>query len=247
MGSAAGKLSRQTLQRHGLRGIHDWRERDLGRARGRPQNADLFFLVRVANPNIEQKPVELCFRERVRAFLFDGILRGENEEGLGQPHGFARGRHPVLLHGLEQRRLRPRRRPVDLIREHDVGEHRPTHEAKAASARCCIFLQQLRAGDVARHEVRRELDSPKVESHGFGDRANHQRLGEARDAHQQRVAAGENGHEDLVEDVALPHDSPRDLVTQPDGGGAQRVALRGRGDRVRRRKGRAQRTGRRRR
>jgi hypothetical protein len=36
-----------------------------------------------------------------------------------------------LLHDLQQRRLHLRRRPVDLVREHEVREHRAEFDVEA--------------------------------------------------------------------------------------------------------------------
>jgi len=86
---------------------------------------------------------------------------------------------------------------------------------------------------VARHGLRAEgvgwwrSSGFGVGVDGLGDGADHEGLGEPGDAHQQRVAAREDGHENLVEHVTLTDDAPRDLVAQPNGGGAQCVALRG--------------------
>jgi hypothetical protein len=63
----------------------------------------------------------------------------------------------VLLHRLEQRRLRLRRRAVDLIRQDHMREDRAAHELEDATAGRVILLEQLRPGDVGRHQVRREL------------------------------------------------------------------------------------------
>ena len=54
------------------------------RAGRRRDDLDLFFLARVADLQLEHEPVELRFRQRIRAFLLDRILRGEHEERLGQ-------------------------------------------------------------------------------------------------------------------------------------------------------------------
>ena len=47
------------------------------------------------------------FRQRVCAFLFDGILRGHDQERLFQRKGRLAQRHLPLLHGFEQRGLQP--------------------------------------------------------------------------------------------------------------------------------------------
>ena len=84
----------------------------------------LVLAVHVAHRQLEQEAVELRLGQRERAGLLDRVLRGEHEERAGQVVGRAVGRHAALGHRLEQRRLRLRRGPVDLVGEEDVGEHR---------------------------------------------------------------------------------------------------------------------------
>jgi hypothetical protein len=65
----------------------------------------------------------------------------------------------ALLHGFEQRRLRLGRRAVDFVGQQNVGEDRALHEGPGAVAGGGIFLDDVGAGDVGRHQVRRELDA----------------------------------------------------------------------------------------
>ena len=53
------------------------------------------------------------------------VLRREHVERLGQLIGLALHRDAMLLHRFEQRRLRFRRRAVDLVGKDDVREDRP--------------------------------------------------------------------------------------------------------------------------
>ena len=69
-----------------------------------------------------------------------------------------------------------------------------------------VFLQHVRAGDVRGHQVGRELDPLEGDVEDPGQGADHQGLGQARHAHQQAVAAGENGGEDLLDHVVLADD-----------------------------------------
>ena len=69
-----------------------------------------------------------------------------------------------------------------------------------------VLLQHVRAGDVRGHQVGRELDPLELDVEDPGQRADHQRLGQARHAHQQAVAAGEDGGEDLLDHLVLADD-----------------------------------------
>jgi hypothetical protein len=60
------------------------------------------------------------------------VLRGDDEERVGQRRGDAVDRDLPLVHRLEQRRLRARARAVDLVGEEDVGEDRALPEDELA-------------------------------------------------------------------------------------------------------------------
>ena len=167
------------------------------------------------------------FGQRVRAFLLDGILRRQHKKWFRQRHRCASDRHAVLLHRLEQRRLRTRRRAIDFVGEDDVRKHRPAHKPKRPLPGRRVFFEDLGAGDVAWHEIRRELNASEVEVHGLGHRADHHRLGEPRHADEQRMAARDHRHEDFIEHVALPDDALRHLGAQSRCRGEQRLTFGG--------------------
>ncbi len=66
------------------------------------QNGTLFLLARVINDDFEHEAIDLSLRKRVGSFLFDGILRGQHEEGLIELEGLLADRDLALLHGLQQ-------------------------------------------------------------------------------------------------------------------------------------------------
>ncbi len=67
---------------------------------------DFFGFGRIIELDEKHEAVELGFRERVGAFLFDRILSGEDEERLLERKCFADGGDFVFLHGLEHGGLR---------------------------------------------------------------------------------------------------------------------------------------------
>ena len=74
-----------------------------------------------------------------------------------------------------------------------------------------VFLNDFGAGDVGRHQVGRELDAAELQRQRVGQRADHQRLGQARHADQQAVAAGEQGDQQLLDHLPLADDHLRQL------------------------------------
>ena len=88
--------------------------------------------VGVADGRRQREPVELALDERVGAELGEGVLGGDDEVGARQRPRLAVHAHLLLLHRLEQGGLGARRGAVELVDEHDVGEHR----ARAGTPTC---------------------------------------------------------------------------------------------------------------
>ena len=167
---------------------------------------ELLVLGEVVDHDLEHEAVELRFREGIGALELDRVLGREDVEGFLEGVGDPLDGHPVLLHRLEKRRLRLRGRAVDLVGEHDVGEDRPGPEGHPPPTGGRVLLEDLRPGDVRRHEVRRELDPREVEVEHLCHDVDDHRLGEPRHAEHEAVAADVEGEEHLLEDVPLAHD-----------------------------------------
>ena len=151
--------------------------------------------------------------QRIGAFELDRVLRGQHEERPLELVGAAGGRDVVLLHRLEQRRLRLGRRAVDLVGQDDLREDRARDEPQAAQA--VALVEDLGAGDVRRHQVRRELDALEGQVEDLGQRLDQQRLGQTRHAGDQAVPAGEERHQHLVDHLVLPDDDLAQLRQNP--------------------------------
>ena len=177
-----------------------------------PVDPPLLVGRRIGDEDLEQEPVELRLGQRIGALLLDRVLRGQDEERLGQGVPAAAGGHLPLLHGLQQRGLGLGRRPVDLVGEDQVGEDRARDEPQLPRAGVAVLVEHLGAGDVAGHQVGRELDAVEVQRERLRQRVHHQGLGQARDALQDAVPAGEDGHQQLLDDLILPDDPAGDLL-----------------------------------
>ena len=116
-----------------------------------------------------------------------------------------------LLHGLEQGGLRLGRRAVDLVGQEDVGEDRPLDEAELApagsgSSRTVVPVMS----DGIRSGVNWMRLKPT--SRIWLIELTMQRLGQAGHADEQAVAAGEDGRQDLLDDLALADDDAAQLL-----------------------------------
>jgi hypothetical protein len=140
-------------------------------------------------------------------------VRREHEERPVERIGPPRGGDVVLLHRLEQRRLRLGRRSVDFVGEDDLREDRPFDESQPA--RAFLLVEDLGAGDVRRHDVGRELDPLEVEIENLGERLDQEGLGQSRHPGDQAVPAGEERDQHLFDDVILPDDDLAQLGENP--------------------------------
>ena len=159
-----------------------------------------------------QEAVELSLRQREGALLLDRVVRRDEEERLGQRPGASVHAHLTLSHRLEQRRLGLRHRPVDLVDEHDVGEHRARPELEVARP----LVVDGEAGDVARLQVGRALDAREGSVlDAARDRACEDGLAGSGHVLEQDVsAAGERGQDEL-QLLALAAQDGLDPGSQP--------------------------------
>jgi hypothetical protein len=67
-----------------------------------------------------------------------------------------------------------------------------------------ILVENFGAGNVGRHQVGRELDALEIQVEDLRQRFHQQRLGESRHAGDQAMAAAEQRHQHLVDDLVLP-------------------------------------------
>ena len=166
-----------------------------------------FLLLRgVIHFNQEHEAVKLGFRQGIGAFLLNGVLGGEHEEGRQKGEGAAHDGDAALLHGFQQGGLGLGGGAVDFVRQHDVGEDRALDELKLPLAAGGIILDDIRAGDVRGHQVRRELDAVETEVQRLCHGADQQRLRQAGNTHQERVPAGEQGDAQQLHDALLADD-----------------------------------------
>ena len=110
-------------------------------------------------------------------------------------------RDRALLHRLEQGRLGLRRRAVDFVGEHQVGEDRARPEPELVRAG-----QHRDAGDVGGHQVGRELDALEFDVDRQRQGAHEQRLGGAGDPLEQGVPPRQQAHDDVARRGLLSQD-----------------------------------------
>ena len=75
-----------------------------------------------------------------------------------------------------------------------------------------VGLQDVRAGDVRRHQVGRELHAPELQVQHLGHRADEHRFRQAGHPDHQDVAVGNDRRQQLADDFRLPDDRLADLL-----------------------------------
>ena len=107
-----------------------------------------------------------------------------------------------LLHDLEQRRLRLRRRAVDLVGDDEIREHGAAPRAELPRPRIVDRV----AGDVGRHEVGRELDAREAAADRLRECLDQQRLAQPRHAFDEHVPRRDEADQRLVDHFLLADD-----------------------------------------
>ena len=173
---------------------------------------------------LEEEPVELGFRERVRPLLLERVLGREHEERPAELVRLAADGDGFLLHRLEQGRLRLGRGPVDLVGEHQIGEHRPGLELEFP-APLGVLDDHVGADQVGGHQVGRELDPRELHPQGVGQGPDQQGLAQPRDPFEEHVPARHQRRQGAFHDVLVADDHLGDLGPEGVEPGAEFLEL----------------------
>jgi hypothetical protein len=165
----------------------------------------------ISDRESQHEPVQLGLGQRISALVLDRILRRDDHERRAQLVGLRVDRHLPLLHALEQRRLRLRARPVDLIGEHDVGEDRAGTEFEVAP----LLIEDVDAGDIAGKQIGGELNAPEGAVHRPRDGLGEHRLADAGYVLDEHVTLRHQPHEGQPNLPALALDDAFDVRLDP--------------------------------
>ena len=163
----------------------------------------------ISEANLDQKTIELGFGKRIGPLELHRVLRREGGERRREPMARAIDRDLALFHRLEQRSLRPRRHPVDLIDEQQIGEDRALMEGEGARR----HVEDVGADDVGGHEVGSALHALELQPHDVGQRPHRQRLRQAGNTFEQRMPAADDRQQQQIDHLGLPDNDPGELAT----------------------------------
>ena len=90
----------------------------------------------------------------------------------------------------------------------------PLTNRKRPFAGGLVFFENISAGDIRGHQVRRELNAIEVQLENPRQRADHERLGQPRHAHEQAMPAREHGGEEQFDHLVLADDDLMKFLQQ---------------------------------
>jgi hypothetical protein len=166
---------------------------------------------RVSERHPDHEPVELRLGKRIGALVLGRVLGRKDDERPRQLVLVGVDRDVALLHALEQARLRLRRSPVDLVDEDDVREHRARVKLESRLA----LVEDVGADDVGRKQVGGALHAGVLGVERAREGPGERRLADPGVILDQHVTLGEQGDEQVTNDVVGDLDRPLDVVSQP--------------------------------
>ena len=150
------------------------------------QNIHFFFQRRIVHRYFHQKAVELRFGKFISSFLFHRVLCGKDGIELTHLMSNAVNAYLTLFHHLEQGSLRFGRSTVDLVHQYDIGKDRSLMKVKIIG----FHIEHSGTQYVARHQVRRKLDTAEVRIDQTSRQSGKQCLCNSRHTFNQYVTIG---------------------------------------------------------
>ena len=173
-----------------------------------PEDLALGGPLRIVHVDAQHEAVELRLRQWIGAFELARVLRREHQEILGQRIHVALRGDLALFHRLEQRRLGLGSGAVDFVHQQHVGEQRAAAEHELVLRR----VEDVRADDVARHEIRGALHAFEFSAEHSRERLGEQGLAETGRTLHQHVAARDQRDTQRADHVFGADDDARELA-----------------------------------
>ena len=108
------------------------------------------------------------------------------------------------MHGFKHGALRLWCCTINFVGKHNLRKERTLAKLKVATG--WRLHHNGGAGDIGRHEIRRELDAPKFQLQRLRETANQQGLTKPWHSLQERMATSEEAHQDAVDDFFVTND-----------------------------------------
>ena len=164
--------------------------------------------VGVAECELHKESVGLRFGEGEGALRFDGVLRCDDEEGVGELIGHAVDGRLTLAHTLKKRGLGSRCGTVDLVGDKDICKNGTRAEYEIRG----LLVKVVDARDVGGEKVGGELYSLDLTRDRFCKRACEGGLARAGNVVEQNMSARDKGDDDQLDLLALAEDDFADIL-----------------------------------
>ena len=161
----------------------------------------LLFELRIVDDHLEHEAVYLCLGQRIGAFLLDGVLCCQYEEGFRKLECGLADSDLTLLHGFEQSALHLGRSTVDFVGQHEVGEDGTLFHDEFL----VLLTVDHGADDVGGQQVGRELYAAELGVDELCKGLDGHRLSQSGHALQQDVSVAEQAYEKRLYQMLLPH------------------------------------------
>jgi hypothetical protein len=166
--------------------------------RGAAAQDGAFGFVRwIAHFHAHKETVELGFGERVCAVMLDGILRGDDEEGLRELQGAAVDGDLGFVHGFEKCGLGARGGAIDFVGENDVGEDGAGAKFEVAG----FGIVDADPENIAGQKIGSELNALESAMEGARKSLGKSGLANAGNVFDEQMSAGEKGDEGELDDI----------------------------------------------
>jgi hypothetical protein len=154
---------------------------------------------RVPDANSQHEPIELRLGQGECAREIVGILRRDDEEGLGQGERLTVDGDLSLVHRLEERALRAGRCAIDLVGEQDVREDGALSQRELTAS----LIVDRHADHIGGQEVARELHAAHLAAERLCERAGERRLADAGHVFDEKMPARKQRNEGELDDLGL--------------------------------------------
>ena len=163
------------------------------------EDIDLVLARRIAHGQADHKAVELAIGQGLSTRRTHRVLGRDAHKGARHRMRLAIDSHSALFHNLEQGRLRLCAGTVDLVAQQQVAVHRAPHKAE----RTGIAIVHRKARNVRGQRVGRKLHALKVQAQRTGQCQRQCGLAGAGHILEQDMAASVDGHQSLLDHLAL--------------------------------------------
>src|SRR5574344_444985 len=164
-------------------------------------NQPFFLNRRIRDNKLKKKTVELSFRQIVRAFLFNRVLRCKHKERLRQMVCLFADRNLMLSHRFKECALHFRRRTVYFVRKNYIGKNRTFAYRKFSRT----LLIHERSGNISRKKIRRKLNALEFKAGNLRESLYGKRLCESRHAFKKNMTAGNKRCKNAVYNLGLSY------------------------------------------